>query len=184
MELINDLSKLHPEVRQKIEVLLPLAKHNNLNIGVFETYRTPERSNFLYKKGTGAKAGSSYHNYGMACDIVFKDAAGNWTWDSKMNWKKLGELGRMAGLEWGGDGSAVDVRKGDMPHFQLSFGLKIKDLLAGKRPPIQEEIIDELLPYKKWMIDSKFCRDRDWEKPFSAQEMAKILNLLVKSLNK
>jgi len=90
-DTINDLNLLNPILKEKILQLLELCKKEGLNVEVFETYRTPERSNLLYNKGTGVKAGYSYHNYGLACDIVFKDAKNKWTWISK-DWDKLGNL--------------------------------------------------------------------------------------------
>jgi peptidoglycan L-alanyl-D-glutamate endopeptidase CwlK len=65
------------------------------------------------------------HNWGVAFDLVFD---GNnwkpgiqWSWDNKWPWKKLGELGKSKGLEWGGDWTTLR----DWPHFQMTYGLHL-----------------------------------------------------------
>ena len=68
---------------------------------------------------TKARGGDSWHNYGLAVDIVFKPA-GAWSWDPKLPWKKLGELAENQGLEWGGRWKFVDL-----PHVQMISGLEI-----------------------------------------------------------
>lgn len=167
---IDDLNQLHPILKTKILLLLKLAKEAGLNVDVFETYRTPERSNMLYDKGTGAKAGYSYHNYNLACDIVFKNDKG-WTWDSK-DWIKLGEIGKSIGLDWGGDWTMRDC-----PHFQLTFDLTIKDLQAGKKPPVLDK-------YIQWALDSELISEKQWytEKP-TWYESIVFANRLVKYIN-
>jgi len=57
------------------------------------------------------------------CDIVFK-VNGQWSWDSKLPWGKLGALGVSLGLEWGGNW----VKFPDLPHYQITYGTTIGNL--------------------------------------------------------
>jgi peptidoglycan L-alanyl-D-glutamate endopeptidase CwlK len=69
-----------------------------------------------------AKGGQSYHNFGLAFDIVVLDAVGKADWDvSHPGWKQAGALGRSVGLEWGGDWTGFK----DWPHFQYTGGLSL-----------------------------------------------------------
>lgn len=88
-------------------------------------------------KVTNAKGGQSYHNYGLAIDIVLlKDKDGNGTFetaswetnvdfdgDGESDWIEVVKIFKMFGWEWGGDWKFVDK-----PHFQKSFGYSIKRL--------------------------------------------------------
>jgi peptidoglycan L-alanyl-D-glutamate endopeptidase CwlK len=170
----SDLDLLHPKVKEMTLVLLQRAQEAGLNVDVFETFRTHERSDWLYTQGrTLARGGSSYHNYGLAVDLVFKDASGQWTWNSAQ-WKQLGYIGKQIGFEWGGDWRSFP----DSPHFQYTFGLSISDLLNGQRPP--EE--DVFASFKKWSVDSELWNDQGWDQPLTKQELAKVLNSFVKYL--
>jgi peptidoglycan L-alanyl-D-glutamate endopeptidase CwlK len=71
---------------------------------------------------TMAKGGQSYHNFGLAFDIVVLDAVGKADWDaSHPGWAHAGALGKSVGLEWGGDWTGFK----DWPHFQYSGGLSL-----------------------------------------------------------
>ena len=160
-KIISDLETLHPQVKEMTLKLLDLAKEAGLNVDVFETYRTIERSNELHKKGTGALGGYSFHNYNLAVDIVFKDNKGNWTWSSD-KWLKLCELGESCGFESG-------HRWSDSAHFQCPFGLNTIQLLEGQRPPA----------YSKWI---EWATNAGIEGTTNRE--AKMLNQLVKHLLK
>ena len=157
---ISDLETLHPQVKEMTLKLLDLAKDEGLNVDVFETYRTIERSNELHRKGTGALGGYSFHNYNLAVDIVFKDDKG-WTWESDQ-WLKLCELGESCGFESG-------HRWADSAHFQCPFGLTTMQLLEGQRPPI----------YSKWLKWAESAGIKD-----VTEREAKHYNQIVKYLIK
>jgi peptidoglycan LD-endopeptidase CwlK len=71
---------------------------------------------------TRAGPGQSHHNFGIAWDIgVFRDGA---CLAESPLYKKLGKLGKIIGLEWGGDWSALV----DQPHYQLRTGLGLAEL--------------------------------------------------------
>ena len=74
------------------------------------------------KKTTNAKPGYSYHNYGLAIDVVQMV-------NGKPIWKILPEniikIAKNLGFEWGGKWKNFP----DYPHFQMTFGLSINELL-------------------------------------------------------
>ena len=113
------------------------------------TLRTFVEQDALYAQGrtktgvkvTNAKGGQSYHNYGLAIDIVLlKDMDHNGTfetasWESKVDfdkdgksdWMEIVRIFKSHGWEWGGDWKFTD-----MPHFQKTFGLSVSELNKRK----------------------------------------------------
>jgi nucleoid-associated protein YgaU len=112
------LAGLHPGMQSRAQTMLALAQARGLNVWVVEGMRSFERQNQLYAQGrtkpgnkvTWVRGGGSYHNYGLAIDVVFH---GKEPWGNQHDWNALGQAGRDAGLEWGGS-------FGDRPHFQWS----------------------------------------------------------------
>ena len=110
--------RIHPELKERTERFLSAAEAQGLRVQLFEGFRSTERQKQLYESGTGvtnAKPGNSFHNYGLAVDVVFRDAKNRPSWDESHDWTKLGRLGKAAGLSWGGDWK----KQVDRPHFQL-----------------------------------------------------------------
>jgi peptidoglycan L-alanyl-D-glutamate endopeptidase CwlK len=117
------------------------------------TLRTFAEQDALFAQGrskpgkvvTNAKGGQSYHNYGLAIDIVLildKDKNGTFetaSWDvksdfdgdKKADWMEVVQIFKRYGFEWGGDWKFLDL-----PHFQKTFGKSIYELkslhAAGK----------------------------------------------------
>lgn len=111
------------------------------------TLRTFAEQDALFAQGrtkpgkvvTNAKGGQSYHNYGLAIDIVLildKDKNGTFetaSWDlrsdfdgdNKADWMEVVQIFKRYGFEWGGDWKFVDA-----PHFQKTFGKSIYELRA------------------------------------------------------
>lgn len=109
------------------------------------TLRTFAEQDALYAQGrtkpgpivTKARGSQSYHNYGLALDIVLlvdKDKNGTFesaSWDTKSDfdgdkkadWQEVVAIFKRYGWEWGGDWRFVDA-----PHFQKTFGKSIVDL--------------------------------------------------------
>ena len=75
---------------------------------------------------TKAKPGRSWHNWRRAFDVV-PVRAGICLWDDASLWADIGALAPKYGLEWGGSW----LRFPDRPHFQLTDGLSIADLIAA-----------------------------------------------------
>lgn len=112
-----------------------------IEIIVTSTYRDAASQDALYAQGrtapgrivTNARAGQSWHNYGLAFDVV-PLRAGKPVWGATgadlALWRRVGEIGKRCGLEWAGEW----VRFREYPHFQWTGGLTLADLQAGKRP--------------------------------------------------
>lgn len=129
-----ELQKLHPVFASKVEQLLKNCQSHGLIVGIHKGLRTFAEQEALYKKRingkrvTLARPGMSWHNYGLAVDIVFKDckiSRGSWCWGDHHPWKQLGSLGIELGLTWGGNFKKLY----DAPHFEWHPGLKIVDVL-------------------------------------------------------
>jgi peptidoglycan L-alanyl-D-glutamate endopeptidase CwlK len=108
--------RLHPVLSRKIEQLIDNAAAQGLDLYVQEGFRSAEAQARIPSANTRAKPGYSFHNFGLAADIVFRGETGGPSWSENHDWKRLGELGKSVGLEWGGDWKSIQ----DRPHFQYS----------------------------------------------------------------
>ena len=78
----GELDYLHPALRIGVITALEHCHQEGLMIYVFESYRTPARQQKLFDKGrntpgrkvTNARPFQSFHNYGLAFDLVFDGA--------------------------------------------------------------------------------------------------------------
>jgi peptidoglycan LD-endopeptidase CwlK len=120
---------------------------------VTQGLRTWEEQDALYAKGrsvaplgkkyfvTMAKGGQSYHNFGLAFDIVVLDSVGKADWDpSHAGWKEAAVVGKSLGLEWGGDWKTFK----DLPHFQYIGGLPLKtccELYPSGLPAVWQRVV-------------------------------------------
>jgi len=135
------LEDLEPRVRELCEKLIAECDAVGIDILITSTYRDNESQNALYAQGrtlpgnkvTNAKGGQSFHNYRIAFDMV-PLINGKPLWSTKGSdgeiWKRIGEIGVNLGLEWAGNWKTFK----EYPHFQLTGGLTIKELAAGKKP--------------------------------------------------
>ena len=139
---------IHPSLQALAkEFVIRLEKEKGITVRVYFGLRTYLEQNQLYaksrttadlvtkgikgvkgapsqKKVTNAPGGFSYHNFGLAIDMVeIKDGAAIWS-SSSPNWKVIGEFGESIGWEWGGTWTSFV----DRPHFQVTFGLSTSDL--------------------------------------------------------
>jgi peptidoglycan L-alanyl-D-glutamate endopeptidase CwlK len=131
----RDIKDLHPKVQGMCNLFLKLCKKEGIDILVISTYRDFEAQTALYNQGrttpgkivTKAKAGESFHNYRLAFDVV-PLVYGKCFWDTNASvWAKIGDIGVAVGLEWAGNWKTFR----ELPHFQYTAGLKIKDLKNG-----------------------------------------------------
>lgn len=117
----RSLERCAPKFRDAVMAMLK-DLGGGLNEMVFETLRTEERQAFLYGFGrtyddgrgrvtNAATALTSWHAFGLACDIVEKDAT---PWNAPVSfWNEIGDAAFNHGLMWGGRWS-----KPDLPHVQ------------------------------------------------------------------
>lgn len=142
---IDRIKTLHPRLQDDandiyFEICKAISKNAICRFAY--TYRSNKEQDELFKKVpkvTNARGGQSYHNYGLAIDIVFlidKDGNGTYetaSWNNKLDadkdgvadWMEVVKIFKSYGWEWGGDWHFKD-----MPHFQKTYGLSIKQLQA------------------------------------------------------
>lgn len=134
------LADLHPHVRSMAERLLADAAAAGVPLTVTATLRSLKVQEALYAQGrtcpgcivTNAKPGYSYHNFGLAIDVVPTELLKLPRWGDTPQyqartdalWAKVGELGKAVGFRWGGDFRSIR----DRPHFEWSDGLTLAQL--------------------------------------------------------
>lgn len=132
------IQTLHPLMKAKAREFINKADEEGLKLRISSSggYRSFDKQNELYAKGrttsggkvTNAKAGQSYHNYGLAIDVVeVSPMYGYKKGYPSSRWDKIARIGKSLGLEWGGDWKSFV----DKPHFQLNKGTT-SQLLALK----------------------------------------------------
>ena len=138
MKNSRSLEDLHPGVRRRVEAFLAAARAQGIDLLVTSTYRDFESQQALYDQGrtqpgkivTNAKPGRSWHNYGLAVDVV-PLRNGKPVWDAKDPvWETVGKLGEAAGLEWAGRWTKFR----ELPHFQYTGGATLDQVAQGWRP--------------------------------------------------
>ena len=147
---LDRINLLHPKLKEdalKIYDEIVAALNGSAICRFTHTLRTFAEQDALYAQGrtkagakvTNARGGQSYHNFGMAIDIVLlvdKDKNGTYetaSWDiktdfdgdSKADWMEIVAIFKRYGFEAGIDWKFVDA-----PHFQKTFGKSINELLS------------------------------------------------------
>lgn len=155
---LDRIQLLHPAIRAEVEHIyraqvVPALTGRAICRFAY-TLRTFNEQNGLYAQGrtrlfdskgrrlgivTKAKGGQSFHNYGLAFDIVLlvdRDNNGTFesaSWedrvdfdkDGKADWAEVASIFKRNGYTWGGD-----WRFKDAPHFEKTFGHSWQQLLA------------------------------------------------------
>jgi peptidoglycan LD-endopeptidase CwlK len=124
---------LVPLVQRKADAVVAEMARLGHPVRIVEGFRSFERQAQLYAQGrttpgavvTNAKAGESFHNYGVAVDFVFRKEGYN---AGDTLWSLLGKVGKLQGFEWGGDWKGFV----DRPHFELKLGHTLKDFQNSK----------------------------------------------------
>jgi peptidoglycan LD-endopeptidase CwlK len=136
----NDLNLLHPVIREAVKHVINVLNNEGIPFEVFEAFRSPERQKYLYSQGrlapgnivTYAQAWRSYHQYGLAVDLVLK-INNQWSWDDKGEkkvwWKRMHQVGQEHGLQ------CLDF---ETPHMQIA-GTNIDALFHGRYPENGDE---------------------------------------------
>jgi peptidoglycan L-alanyl-D-glutamate endopeptidase CwlK len=133
---------MHPKLREEVRDIyfeISSALTGKAFCRFSYTLRTFAEQDGLYAQGrttkgnivTNAKGGLSYHNYGLALDIVLIDGK-NASWDikkdydsdGKADWIEVVNIFKQYGWTWGGDWKFVDA-----PHFEKPLGYSIRTLL-------------------------------------------------------
>lgn len=136
------MATIHPGFKRRVAgILITLDGLGVKELGVFQWNRSFEEQGHLYTLGrsvssgicvcaehplgktvTSAQAGDSWHQYGLAADLVFKPK-GIWSWDyAGLPYEEMGRCAIALGLAWGGLWLG---KKKDPPHVQLTNGLSL-----------------------------------------------------------
>lgn len=139
---IRRIEKLHPKLRKEVKSIYKEILKRDVAIRFTDTLRTFPEQNALYAKGrtkpgkivTNAKAGESYHNYGLALDFcLLLNEGKEVSWDrnkdtdkdNKKDWNEVVAVFKHYGWQWGGDWTNFK----DYPHFQKTMGFTTSQLL-------------------------------------------------------
>lgn len=120
---------LYPPFARRVQKGIIAAKSAGIPIEIFETYRTPFRQQELYEQGrtkpgrivTKAQAGYSWHNYGLAIDVVMK-VDGKYDWSKELYYYDAAQYFEAHGLHWAGH------RGFELVHYQLPIDLDIHEV--------------------------------------------------------
>ena len=135
---------MHPKIRQEVLKIYEEINEALTNPKVFcrfsQTLRTIEEQNELYAQGrtkkgkivTNARGGSSYHNYGLAIDIVMIvdgkeaswDTTKDWDGDTIADWIEVVTIFKKYGWTWGGNFKSFK----DYPHFEKNYNIPVSTL--------------------------------------------------------
>jgi peptidoglycan L-alanyl-D-glutamate endopeptidase CwlK len=145
---IERIALLHPKLRDEaLAIYEEICESLTGSLCRFSyTLRTFAEQDRLFAQGrttkgarvTNARGGFSYHNYGLALDIVLLldrdkngtfetaiwDVKGDFDRDGRADWIEVVNIFKQYGWEWGGDWRFVDN-----PHFQKTFGYSVRQLL-------------------------------------------------------
>lgn len=132
---LERLQQLHPKIRDKaIDAYNEAVKVTPVGVHPYitQTMRTFAESDNLYAQGrtkqgsivTNAKAGQSYHNYGLALDfMLIINGKDSWTIDH--NWMVVVNVFKKHGFASGLDFTTIK----DAPHLEMRMGYNWRDLL-------------------------------------------------------
>lgn len=130
---IQRVKALHPKVIEGFKNFITDAEQGlGIIIRVTQGLRTIKEQDDLYASGrtkpgkivTKAKGGQSYHNYGLAVDLVeLVNNGADWNYDMG----KLVPYATKYSIEWGGNWTGTFK---DYPHFEKHFGINWRDLFA------------------------------------------------------
>ncbi len=117
------IDSLEPTTARLCRRLIALCAAEQIPIFVTSTYRSWEEQAELYAQGrtkpgaivTNAQPGESWHNFRRAFDIAFRGEK-----PYVGPWERVGRLGELIGLAWGGR-----WKKPDRPHFEYAGGLTL-----------------------------------------------------------
>lgn len=144
---IERIELLHPSLRneaRQIYAACVAALTGAYTVRFTHTFRSFSEQEHLYNQGrtkpgrvvTYARAGYSFHNYGLAVDIclldvlhkqVSWDILKDYDEDGLSDWLECVAIFESYGWDWGGRWAKP---KTDFPHFQKTFGHNIAGLLS------------------------------------------------------
>jgi hypothetical protein len=115
---------LHPSIREAVRRALKAVCNNlGIQLRVTDAFRGEAAQTAALQAGnSNAAFGESYHNYGLAVDVVELQSDGTVNWNT--HYSAIAYYFCQEGFAWGGEWRSIQ----DRPHFECSFGLNWKDL--------------------------------------------------------
>ena len=136
----RDINELHPVAQKACRLFLAECKKEGLPVLITETYRSPERQDYLYEQGR-TRPGKvvtwtrdSRHESRMAWDVC-KNTKGH-EYSDQMFFNRCGAIARRLGITWGGDWKTPDT-----PHFEVTKDWKYEE--------------EEMVTKEKIIVDGK-----------------------------
>lgn len=138
---LERIKLIHPKLQDELSTIyaeICEALDGRAECRFTHTLRTFKEQDELYAIGrtkpgkvvTRVKSGDSYHNYGLAVDIVLLvngkavwDIKTDYDKDGRSDWMEVVDIFKRYGWEWGGDWKFFDP-----PHFQKTLGTPIATL--------------------------------------------------------
>ncbi|NHZ84894.1 MAG: hypothetical protein GWP19_03325 [Planctomycetia bacterium] len=120
---LKGIDSLYPDIKDKYKRLAMIMDNLGMPIKLSEAFRSAKKQDTYYRKVpkvTNARGLQSYHQYGLAFDVISK--IDGWKASQKF-WDTLGREGKKFGLEWGGDWKFKDVA-----HFEWHPDFTWEDL--------------------------------------------------------
>lgn len=119
---------LYPPFLHRLSKGLKAVRDAGIPLYPFETYRSHYRQSWLYEQGrsrdgnivTRARAGRSWHQYGIAADLVLI-VDGKWSWEHEQLYVKAAPYLEKCGLHWLGR----DPKRFELVHYQLPVDLSV-----------------------------------------------------------
>src|SRR5699024_408239 len=138
---LKRIGAVHPVIKQGAEEIIRRAYKQGIYVLFSDGYRSHAEQNALYAQGrtkpgqivTNARGGQSLHNYGLALDMFITNKQGTTaTWQTDKV-REVAQIAKSLVFEWGGDWTGFK----DYPHIQMTGGLTLSQLQAGKKPNIK-----------------------------------------------
>lgn len=108
--LVN--ANMNPDFVKRVNTIIDQLRGEGFDVRVVDGFRTFSEQQQRFEQGrtvpgtvlTDRQAGHSWHNYGLAVDIVLNDDDGHPVWpeNSSSFWQRLGDVALTQGCLWGG----------------------------------------------------------------------------------
>lgn len=152
------IETLNPIVKKKVIALLVECEQNKIEILITEGFRSFEKQSQYYAIGrttkldspkiTNAKAGYSFHNYGLAIDFVPVKPDKTIDYGDKATYKKVADRAEKYGFIWGGNWKIKDL-----PHLEYTEGHDEEYFLLGGQLAQERDIVKPVnKTFPEWAV--------------------------------
>ncbi len=141
----KNMGAVHAVVKETTVEVIKKAYKEGINVQISCGYRSNAEQQRLFNQGrttpgnivTNAKPGQSLHNYGLAVDYFLTNESGTTAiWTVNANWRRVAAIAKSLGFSWGGDWTGFV----DYPHLEMTGGLSLAQLQAGKKPNLVSKV--------------------------------------------